>query len=89
VQGIGELNDRQAADAHQLAEKYEQGIRKELKGCSSTLKRIASLPCVRVFAFDDEMLELANQLAFTDTAQKPFDHAILAGVLVAASRLWD
>ena len=34
------------------------------------------------------MLELANHLALTKAAQKPFDHAILAGILVAASRLW-
>jgi hypothetical protein len=34
----------------------------------ATLERIANLPCVRVFAFDDEMLNLANQLAFADTA---------------------
>ena len=34
------------------------------------------------------MLDLANQLSFTKVAQKPFDHAILAGILVSASRLW-
>lgn len=34
------------------------------------------------------MLDLANQLALTKVAQKPFDHAILAGILVSSSRLW-
>jgi hypothetical protein len=33
------------------------------------------------------MLDLANQLALTKVAQKPFDHAILAGILVSCSRL--
>jgi hypothetical protein len=88
AQNIGELNDGQATDAHQLAERYEQSIKKELKAVSITLQRIADLPSIRVFAFDDEMLDLANQLALTDTAKKPFDQAILAGVLVSSSRLW-
>jgi hypothetical protein len=35
------------------------------------------------------MLDLANQLALTNVAQKPFDHAILAGILVSSSRLWQ
>ena len=74
----GELADGQASDAHHLMEKYGQSIKKDLKAVSSTLRRIADLPCVRVFAFDDEMLDLANQLALTDAAKKPFDHAILA-----------
>jgi hypothetical protein len=85
---IGELNDERATGTHQLADKYEKSIAKELKAVPSTLARIAGLPFVRVFAFDDEMLDLANRLALTDTAKKPFDHAILAGVLVSSSRLW-
>jgi hypothetical protein len=40
-----------------------------------------------MFALDDEMLDLANDLALRKVAQKPFDHAILAGILVSASRL--
>ena len=89
AQKNGEFNDGQARDAHQLAEKYVQSIRKELSGVPSALKRVAGLPCVRMFALDDEMLDLANELAFTKVAQKPFDHAILAGVLVSSSRLWS
>jgi hypothetical protein len=38
---------------------------------------------------DDEMLNLANELALSKAAQKPFDHAILAGILVSSSRLWN
>jgi hypothetical protein len=85
----GELNDEQAREAHQLAERYVQSINRELSAVPSILKEVAGLPCVRVFAFDDEMLGLANQLALTKVAQKPFDHAILAGILVCSSRLWS
>jgi hypothetical protein len=34
------------------------------------------------------MLDLATTLAFSRVVAKPFDHAILAGVLVRSSRLW-
>jgi hypothetical protein len=85
----GELNDEQAREAHELADRYVQSIGKELNAVPSMLKEVAALPCVKVFAFDDEMLDLANQLAFTKAAQKPFDHAILAGILVCSSRLWN
>jgi hypothetical protein len=36
---------------------------------------------------DDAMLDRATELALVGAAPKPFDHAILAGVLVRASRL--
>jgi hypothetical protein len=85
----GELNDEQAREAHQLAERYVQSIHEELGGVPSILKDLASLPCVEMFALDDEMLDLANQLALTKVAQKPFDHAILAGILVSSFRLWN
>jgi hypothetical protein len=83
------LNEEQAKDAHQLAERYVQGINKELSAVPASLKEVAGLPCVRMFAFVGEMLDMANQLALTKVAQKPFDHAILAGILVCASRLWN
>ncbi len=53
------------------------------------MEQLASHPYINMFALDDAMLDLANQLALTKVAQKPFDHAILAGVLVSASRLWN
>lgn len=85
----GELDEAQAREAHDLAEKYVQSISRELSAVPSILKAVAALPCVTMFAFDDEMLDLANQLALTKVAQKPFDHAILAGVLTSSSRLWN
>lgn len=85
----GGLNDEQAEDAHRLAERYVQDMRKELSAVPSILKEVAGLPCVNMFALDDEMLNLANDLALEKVAQKPFDHAILAGILVSSSRLWN
>lgn len=85
----GELNDEQAEDAHRLAERYVQDIRKELSAVPSILKEVAGFSYVRMFALDDEMLDLANELALERVARKPFDHAILAGILVSSSRLWN
>jgi len=59
----GELNEGQTREAHQLADKYVQGLSKELSAVPSILKGVAGLPCVKMFAFDDEMLDLANLLA--------------------------
>jgi hypothetical protein len=83
-----ELNDEQGEDAHRLAERYVQDIRKELSAVPTILKEVGGFPCVKIFALDDEMLDLANELALSKAAQKPFDHAILAGILVSSSRLW-
>jgi hypothetical protein len=85
----GELNDERAKDAHRLAESYGQDIRKELIAVPSILKDVAGLSCVNMFALDDEMLDLANELTLEKVAQKPFDHAILAGILVSSLRLWN
>jgi hypothetical protein len=89
AQKNGELDGERAQDAHRLAERYVEDIRKELSAVPLILKEVAGLPFVNMFALDDEMLDLANQLALEKVAQKPFDHAILAGILVAASRLWN
>ena len=86
---IGKLSDERAEEAHQLAEEYIQDIHKELKDVPTILKKVTELSCVKMFALDDEMLDLANHLSFTKVAQKPFDHAILAGILVHSSRLWQ
>jgi hypothetical protein len=82
-----ELSDEQAEKAHHLAEKYLRDITIELSAVPAILKEVANLSCV-MFALDDEMFDLANQLSLTKVAQKPFDHAILAGILVSSSRLW-
>src|SRR6266568_797599 len=78
----GELNEEKAEGAHRLAERYVQDISKQLSAVPTILQEVAGFSCVRVFALDDEMLNLANELALSRAAQKPFDHAILAGILV-------
>ena len=85
----GELNDEQAEGAHRLAEIYIRDIHKELSAIPAILREVAALSCVDMFALDDEMLDLANKLALENVAQKPFDHAILAGTLVSSLRLWN
>jgi hypothetical protein len=85
----GALNEERAQEAHRLAESYIRDIREELSSVPSILKEVAGLSCVNMFALDDEMLNLANELALEKVAQKPFDHAILAGILVSSSRLWN
>jgi hypothetical protein len=83
-----ELTDEGAEQAHRLADKYINDIHRELDSVPAILSTVAGLSYVKMFALDDEMLDLANQLALTKVAQKPFDHAILAGILVMSSRLW-
>jgi hypothetical protein len=70
-------------------DKYESGIRQDLDNLDAALRAFASLPCVKIFGLDDTTLDRATELALAGIAPKPFDHAILAGVLVSASRLWD
>jgi len=84
----GKLTDEGGEQAHRLAGKYINDIHRKLESVPAILNSVAGLSFVRMFALDDEMLALANHLTLTKAAQKPFDHAILAGILVAASRLW-
>ncbi len=84
----GELDDDEAERAHRVAESYVRELHRELDDVPSILKRVSELSCVKMFALDDEMLNLANDLALENVAKKPFDHAVLAGILVSASRLW-
>ncbi len=54
----------------------------------NVLRWLAGLPYVKIFSLDDDMFDLATTLALDGVAAKPFDHAILAGVLVRSARLW-
>lgn len=68
--------------------KYESSLQESLKNLDDDLRILAGLPCIAVFGLDDAMLDRATKLALAGIAPKPFDHAILAGILVAAERLW-
>ncbi len=69
--------------------KYESSIKQDLDNLDNTLRTLAGLRCIDIFGLDDTMLDRATELALAGIAPKPFDHAILASVLVRASRLWD
>ena len=68
--------------------KYESSLQESLNKLDDNLRTLAGLPCIDVFGLDDAMLDRATALALAGIAPKPFDHAILAGILVAAERLW-
>lgn len=85
-----ELVTQAAANATRVVlDKYERSISRDLDNLDSTFRYVASLPYVKIFGLDDAMLNRSTELALAGIAPKPFDHAILAGVLVSASRLWD
>jgi len=71
-----------------VLQKYENRIRRDLDALDDTFRSLAELPYLKIFSLDDEMLNRATALALAGVAAKPFDHAILAGVLVGSSRLW-
>lgn len=84
----GVVTKADAATTRAMLEKYESSVKRDLDAIDSTFQDLAGLPYLKVFGLDDEMLDLATNLALAGVAAKPFDHAILAGVLVRASRLW-
>jgi len=71
----GDVNRADADVTRAVLQKYEVRIKRDLDSLDATLQNLAGLPYLRIFGLDDEML-------------KPFDHAILAAVLVSSSRLW-
>ena len=78
-----------AEAARIVLNKYESSIRKDLDNLDNTFRSLANLPYFQVFGLDDAMLDRATELALAGIAPRPFDHAVLAGVLTRASRLWD
>jgi hypothetical protein len=78
-----------AVVARGILNKYENSVKSALDDLDTTLRQLAELPYVKVFGLDDNMLDLATKRALDGVSHKPFDHAILASVLVRSSRLWD
>jgi hypothetical protein len=83
------VTEEDSAVTRVVLDKYESSIKQDLENLDNTLRTLASLRCIEIFGLDDTMLERATGLALAGIAPKPFDHAMLAGVLVLASRLWD
>ncbi len=78
-----------AAATRVVLDKYESSIKQDLENLDDALRRLITLPCIKIFGLDDTILDRATELALAGIAPKPFDHAVLAGVLVRAARLWD
>jgi hypothetical protein len=85
----GTIGAGDATIARTVLDKYESSIRQDLGKLDENLKTLASMLYVDIFGLDDEMLRRATELALAGIAPRPFDHAILAGILVSAQRLWD
>jgi len=78
-----------AKTARVVLDKFENSIKKDLDNLDKTLRALTHLPFVEVFRLDDGMLDRATELALGEIELNPFDHAILASILVCATRLWD
>jgi hypothetical protein len=75
-----------AAVALVLLQQYEQSIQRDLGQLDEKLRTLASLPCVKLFGLDDVMLRRATELELAGIHLKPYDQAVLAGILVSAER---
>lgn len=84
----GQISQSDAATGRMLLDKYEASVKNDLEQLDLRLQRLAELSCIQIFSLDDEMLARATRLALDGIAPKPFDHAILAGILVRSARLW-
>ena len=85
----GETVKGDGAITRAILDKYENSVKRELENLDRTLQGLAELSYLKVFGFDEEMLNLATKLALDGVAVQPFDHAILAAVLVRSSKLWE
>jgi len=88
-ESAGDVTKDHAAVTRAILDKYENSLKRDLDDLDNSLRRLAELPYLKIFGLDDEMLALATKLALDGVAAKPFDHAILASILVRSSNLWD
>jgi hypothetical protein len=88
AQPAGCLTAAEARATMVSLDKYESNIKGYLENLDDAFRNLANLPCFDVYGLDDGMLNRATDLALAGIAAKPFDHAILASVLVRAAALW-
>lgn len=85
------IADDEEAIVRRILDRFDSMVRAELdrldRTLQDTLLALRSNPAVEVFALDDEMLERAIDLGASDLELEPYDQAVLAAVLVRASRL--
>jgi hypothetical protein len=89
AESVGHIAKADASIARTLLDRYERSIKHDLDGLDFSLKALATLPCIEIFGLDDAMLTRSTELALAGITLKPFDQAILAGILVSAARLWN
>jgi len=85
----GNVEPEEASITRRVLDKYESSIQEDLNKLDENLRMLADLSCIDIFGLDDTMLARATALALAGIAPKPFDHAVLAGILVTAQRLWE
>jgi hypothetical protein len=88
AQPSGYVTATDAASARLILDKYKAAIKRDLSELERTFRALACAPCVDIFGMDDAMLNRATELIIAGLDLKPFDQAVLASVLVHASRLW-
>ena len=89
AQPSGYVAAADAASTRLVLDKYEAAIKRDLGELENTFRRLANLPFVHIFGMDEATLNRGTELILSGLDLKPFDQAILAGILVQASRLWD
>lgn len=89
AESSNQITKNNAAIVRTHLQQYEQSIQGDLVQLDEKLRALASLGHVKLFGLDDEMLRRATQLEIEGIHLKPYDQAILAGILVSAERLWN
>jgi predicted nucleic acid-binding protein len=84
------MSDRDAATVRQAVQGFEAKVQRELASLASTLGNVRLRgDAIDVFALDQEMVERAVDLGASELYLEPYDQAVLAAVLVRATRLRD
>lgn len=83
----GRITEDEAGAVRKVLNLFETCIEQDLRQLDQTLRELRTQPGVEVFALDDEMLAMAADLTEAPLELQPFDHAVLAAVLVEAKRL--
>jgi hypothetical protein len=88
-QSAGLVSDNEAGVVRSVLNKYESSIQQDIDDVNRKIHDLAGLERFNIFSLDDAMLNRATEPAIAGIAAKPYDHAIVAGILTLASRLWN
>lgn len=87
---LGRVAAQEDDAVRRVLDRFETSVRGEIHELGQVFAALRSNEAaIDVFALDDEMLERSVALSGGDLELEPFDQAILAAVLVRASRLRD